>query len=291
MSTLLRLTWRLQRWEIAVLIGGPLVLAAIAALVASQISGSADNPNGLTELAPILLGATTVVPLIVGLLLGAPLVAREIEGRTAPMAWSLSTSRTRWIGQRAIPLLVAIAVALLLLGQATEALILAMPSGHLGFGVLAMHGPLVAARGIAFFCIGVLVGLILGRTLPAILITGLMIILLLGGLTFARSQLMRAEATWVSIDQLDFSGVVVYDQAYLDDATGEVVSSDEAQRRYPGVFGPTGSGLPPGMSLLQLVTPQSRYPLFVAREMGALLVLSALAAGVSVWVLRSRRPA
>jgi ABC-type transport system involved in multi-copper enzyme maturation permease subunit len=290
MFTQLRLTWRLQRWEIAVLIGGPLVLAATATFLASQISATDTGAIRLAELAPIILGATTVVPFVVGLLLGAPLIAREIEKRTAPMAWSLSTSRARWIGQRAIPLLVAIGIALLILGQATEALVLATPPGKLGFGVLAMHGPLVAARGVAVFCIGVLVGLVVGRTLPAILVTGLLTILLLGGLTFARSELMRAEATWISADEAGYSGVVSYDQAYLDDATGERLSFDEVYLRYPDVFGPTGTGIPPGMRILELTTPQSLYPVFVAREIGALLAVSVLAAGASVWLLRSRRP-
>ena len=103
----LRLAWRMQRWELAFLIGGPLLLAAAAAFVAWQttvtlasldacyaesavLSDSCASlvrwSNVLTTLSPTLQGATTVAPFVVGILLGAPLVSREIEKRTAPLA-------------------------------------------------------------------------------------------------------------------------------------------------------------------------------------------------------------
>lgn len=315
MTALLRLTWRMQRWEVAVLVGGTLLLAALAALVAWQTAvttarltacyvDAAGGPlspdcrsligwgNILTEAGPILVGATAVVPFVVGLLLGAPLVSRELEKRTAPMAWSLSRSRSRWLAIRVLPLLVALTVALLLLGQASESLILAAPSNNeLGFRVFAMHGPLVAVRGVATFCIGLLVGLVVGRMLPAILVTGVLAIVLVAGVTFWRGELMRAEAAWVpNSGEGDFSGILVYDQAFLDAATGERLPFDTVFERYPDVFGPTGSGIPPGMSLASLVTPPERYPVFVAREMGVLLLVSVLAGGATLWLLRSRRP-
>lgn len=313
MATFLRLTWRLQRWEVAVLVGGTLLFAGITALAAWQTSLASvglrdcysttssgvpstacqaliERGNFLTTVDPILEGATTVVPFIVGILLGAPLVAREIEKRTSSIAWSLSLSRIRWIVLRAAPLLIAVGIALLLVGYATEALITATPDGKLGFPVFAMHGPVVAARGVAVFCIGVLVGLLMGRTLPAILVTGVAAIALVVALTLWRSALMRAEATWIPSDSADFSGVMVYDTAYRDDTTGEFVSQDEAFRRFPDAFGPTGTGIPPGMSQLYLTAPPTLYSLFVLREVGALGAVTVLAMGGSLWVIRFRRP-
>ncbi len=313
MRTFLRLTWRLGRWEIAVLVGGSLLLAGVVALVAWQLSVSAaalaacyantsgtplpvscsaaiERANTLGTVAPVLEGATTVVPFIVGILLGAPLVSREIEKRTAGIAWSLSLSRTRWLVLRAGPLLIAIALALLLLGQASEALIRATPPGELGYRVFAMHGPLIAMRGIATFCIGVLVGLLMGRMLPAILLTGALVVAVLVGLELARDQVMRAEATWIRSDAADFSGVLIYGTGYVDDTTGAVIDFEEAYRRYPDAFGPEGPGIPPGMSQLYLATPPDLYPFFVAGEGAALLVISVLASGAALWALRSRRP-
>lgn len=311
MLTAMRLTWRMQRWELAFLIGGSLLLAAGAAFVAWQTKVTLDGidacyaknavlsapcaslvrwSNVLGGLAPVLEGVTTVAPFVVGLLLGAPLVSREIEKRTAPMAWSLSLSRARWLVGRTIPLLVAIAIALLLLGQASEALIRATPPGELGFRQFAMHGPLVAVRAIAVFGIGVAVGLLIGRVLPAILVTGLVVIALFVGLQLVRDQLMRDEATWVEADAGDFSGVMIYDMAFTDDATGERITFDEAASRFPEVFGPTGIGVPPGMSQVYLTAPPELYPVFVAREIGALALVTTLVGGTALWVIRWRRP-
>ncbi len=309
-----RLAWRMQRWEIAFLIGGSLLLAAAAGFVAWQttvtlagldacyadalggpLSASCRSliewGNVMTAVGPMLPGVITVAPFAVGTLLGAPLVSREIEKRTAPMAWSLSLSRARWLALRALPLLIAIAVVLLILGQASEALIRATPPGDIGFGHFAMHGPLVAVRGAAVFIIGVVVGLVLGRMLPAILVTGLVVIALFVGLQLVRGELMRAEAVWLDAAATNFfSGVIIYDSAYTDDATGEHVTSEEAYALFPEEFGLQGSGMPPGMSQVYLATPPERYPVFVAREIGALALLSVLAAGAGLWIVTSRRP-
>jgi hypothetical protein len=315
MRTFLRLAWRLQRWEVAVLIGGTLLLTAAVAYVAWQTSvtnagleacyanASGAPPtadcqslieagNRWSRIAPTLTAATTVVPFIVGILLGAPLVSRELEKRTASIAWSLSLSRTRWLVIRVAPILVAITIALLLLGQASEALIRATPPGQLSFPSFAMHGPLIAVRGLAIFCIGILVGLMMGRVLPAILVTGVAAIALVAVLTLARDQMMRAEATWVPVGpEDDLSGVMIYDSAFIDDATGERISFDEAYRRYPEVFdAPPADAYAPGLTQVYLETPPELYPVFVVREIDALLVISAFVAGASVWVLRSRHP-
>jgi hypothetical protein len=310
----LRLSWRMQRWELIFLVGGALLIAAAAAIVAWQIPIAYANAMACIERAgtdsaqaacrsefdwanllggasTFLRAAVTVVPFAVGILLGAPLVAGEIEKRTASVAWSLSPSRTWWLAGRALPILVAVVIALLLLGQASEAMILATPDAELGFPTYAMHGPLVAARGLATFGLGVVVGLIMGRVLPAILVTGLLSIALLGALQIGREQLMHAEATWVKADEDGLSDfIMVYDQAFFDDATGELVTYDEASARFPEVFGPEGSWMPPGMTPAYLTTPRERYPVFVAREMAALLAVTVLAGGAGLWVVRWRRP-
>ena len=312
--SIVRLAWRMQRWEVAFLIGGSLLLAATVAFVAWQTHATLDGldacyadasgaplsascrsliewGNVMTAVGQMLPGVITVVPFAVGILLGAPLISREIEKRTAPMAWSLSLSRVRWLALRALPLLISIAVVLLMLGQASEALIRATQTGDIGFGHFAMHGPLVAVRGIAVFIIGVVVGLVIGRMLPAILVTGLVVIALFVGLELVRSELMRAEAVWLDAAENEFlSGVKIYDSAFTDDASGEHVTFDEAYERFPEEFGPQGSGMPPGLSQVYLATPPEGYPVFVAREIGASALVSALAAGAALLIVRSRRP-
>jgi ABC-type transport system involved in multi-copper enzyme maturation permease subunit len=313
MTATLRFTWRLQRLELLVLIGGPLLLAAAAAFVAWQLtavagqvdacygqslasgltaacSSSVSWGNLMTQLSPVLLGAATVTPLLVGILLGAPLLAREIDHRTPPLAWSLTLSRTRWLVARALPLVIAVVVVLLMLGQASEALILATPPGELGFRTFGTHGPMLAAIGLAVFGIGLLVGLVMGRVLPAILMTGLLTMALLAGLQLVRGQLMRAEAVWLDAQANNDALAMTYGSAYTDDTTGTLITDEEAQARFPAAFAPGGSYTPPGMTQVYLATPPNLYPVFVAREIAELGAVFVITAALALLAIRSRRP-
>jgi hypothetical protein len=60
-----------------------------------------DFSNKLTQLDAVLyfacLGLLLLVPGLIGVFWGAPLVTREIEGRSLPLAWNQSVTRTQWI--------------------------------------------------------------------------------------------------------------------------------------------------------------------------------------------------
>src|SRR3972149_2535594 len=59
-----------------------------------------QSPQAFYELASFAEGLSAVAwvaPFGMGLVLGVPLVSREIEQRTAGMAWALSRSRTSWL--------------------------------------------------------------------------------------------------------------------------------------------------------------------------------------------------
>lgn len=308
-----RLAWRMQRWELLVLVGGSLLLAVVMALVAWQVTvttdgleacyaGSTGAPlsagcrslvewgNLMTALGQILPTIAVGLPFVVGILLGAPLVAREIEKRTAPMAWSLSRSRRRWLAGRLIPILLAVGASLLAVGFASEALLLAPREARIGFEDYGFHGPLIAARGLVVLFIGALVGLIIGRVLPAILVTGLLTIGLLTGLYVVRDQMMRAEATWVEVPADGGAFAMIYDSGFTDDVTGEFVTYEQAFERFPEEFGPEGSWMPPGLTQVYLTTPPELCPVFVGREIGALAVLTILVGVAAAWAVARRRP-
>lgn len=312
-----RLTWRQQRWELAILIGGALLLAGVMAFVAWQTAltreglgacyarpepltsgcrSLVDIGNVWTALTGTLIGVATVAPFGVGILLGAPLLAREIEKRTAPMAWSLSRSRQAWLVGRALPLAALVTVALVLVGLASSLLQdAAFPEGR-GFMDYGSRGIIVPARGIALFGIGVGVGLTIGRVLPAILVTGLLSVAVLGAIEYGRNEAMRAEAKWIEVGT-DVAGAdtlntisMVYDSGFVDDATGEVVTYEEAYERFPEDFGPTGSGMPPGMTMTYLAIPPDRYLSFVVRESGVLLGVALVGGMATALVIGARRP-
>lgn len=314
MLTDARLAFRMQRWELLVLVGGGLLLAILMALVAWQLaatqeaflacSGAAtyaslspacrslvDWGNLMTAASGILPNVAVVLPFVAGILLGAPLVAREIEKRTAPIAWSLSRSRRRWLAGRLLPVVMAASVSLLAVGAASEGLLQASrPDADLGFANLGFHGPLVAARGLAVLIIGVLVGLVIGRVLPAILVTGLLTLGLLLGFSVVRDGMMRAEATWIEVPADGGEFAMIYDSGWTDDATGEFLTYDQAFERFPEEFGPEGSWMPPGLTQVYLATPGELYPTFVAREIATLVGVGVLAGAATAWMIGWRRP-
>ena len=132
------------------------------------IQGGAGYPRiGLALLAPI-----------VGLLLGVPIVAREIEMRTTELAWSLSLRRSRWLIARLLPMLMLALVGFIILGWLGSRLFTAMEVGRASPDLteVASQGPALVARGLMALGIGLLVGAIVGRTLPG-LVLGAVVVL------------------------------------------------------------------------------------------------------------------
>jgi hypothetical protein len=116
---------------------------------------------------------TVLAPLIVGIIFGAPLVARELEQGTAPLSWALSGSRRRWLLGKMLAGVVLLVPLMLALGLATNVLEGAKDPGlnpyaafenYLGRGVIDVFWALAAFAGT------VALGTLIGRTLPAVIV-------------------------------------------------------------------------------------------------------------------------
>jgi ABC-2 family transporter protein len=190
------LTWRQFRASAAMMAAALAALAAILALTgpgladeySSGIAACTSQGGDCSNFADrffqdhqdAFLAVTAVVlvlPALIGLFWGAPLIARELEAGTHRLVWNQSVTRTRWL-----------AVKLGLLGLAT---IVAAGLGSLAvdwwsdpidktaFDQFPRMEPLLfGARGIvpigyaAFaFALGVTVAMLVRRTLPAMAIT------------------------------------------------------------------------------------------------------------------------
>jgi hypothetical protein len=112
-----------------------------------------------------------IVPAIVGLLWGAPLVAHELESRTTDFAWAQSVTRTRWLVVKAGWVVLAAAAC----GGAVAALVTwwSGPSNAMqanAFGPVQFDAQGIVPVGYAVFAmaLGIAAGTVARRTLPAI---------------------------------------------------------------------------------------------------------------------------
>jgi hypothetical protein len=110
-------------------------------------------------------------PFVMGVVLGVPLVSRELEHRTAGMAWTLSRSRTIWLAGRVAFLGLVLIGLLVVVAVASEVLASALlPTASLDsdFTWYGRRGGLIVARGVASLGLSVLVGAALGRLGPGL---------------------------------------------------------------------------------------------------------------------------
>ena len=130
-----------------------------------KLQGSVDM--NLVQLLILLL------PLVAGIVLGAPLVAREIEHGTAPLSWSLSGSRRRWLFGKVLAGVVLLVPLMLAVGLAAEVLEGALDPGvdtHAVFQNYMGRGFIVVFWSLAAFAGTFSLGTLFGRTMPALIL-------------------------------------------------------------------------------------------------------------------------
>jgi hypothetical protein len=142
-------------------------------------------------------------PVLIGLILGAPLVAREIEARTATLIWSLTGRRAMWMLQRlAAPLLVLVIGSGVLAILASQLLHASRPVTFTPeLDQLGAQGPTFVARALMAFGLALLIGAVTGRTLSAFLVAGgLAFILATAGTQAMYALTAQAASSWRGSD-------------------------------------------------------------------------------------------
>jgi ABC-type transport system involved in multi-copper enzyme maturation permease subunit len=149
------------------------------------------------------LGAlVTIVPALLGVFWGAPLVAREIEAGTLPLVWTQSVTRTRWL-----------LVKLALVGLAS-----ALAAGLVSVMVTWWARPLDGAAAAMYdtfgqrdvvpigyalfaFALGVVVGVLVRRTVPAMAVTLFVFVVVRIGTTYGlRPRILAPEQQVLALD-------------------------------------------------------------------------------------------
>ncbi len=304
MGAWLRLAWRLQRWEVAFAAIGCLGLAGLAAWQAIEMRSMLtacgtpqaaaacgfvypfQETNG-TAVQLIKLGMG-LAPFAVGLVLGVPLVAREIERGTAQVAWPLARSRVRWLAWRGLPVLALTVAVLSIAALASDTMVQAyQPKTEIGFLDYGARGVPMVLRGLTVMLLSVAVGAALGRILPALLVGIALAIGLQAGLDAALVHWLEPIRIASTPDET-YDGALVTDVRYRT-PEGLLISEMEAGR----IWQANETVAPADQVTLEVVPygiGPDRYWEVVLRESAMLAGVAILTVGASVILARRRRP-
>ena len=308
-----RLVFKMQRLELLIFVAAAVVVTVASLLIAwgasearaafdacYQASGTdancATSPSlndfslwgGFAKLGAFL------TPFAFGLFLGVPVVAREIEGRTAGIAWTLSRSRSRWLLQRIVPLVVMVIVLSAAVGIGSEFVTRTNPfadyASNPGFADYTSRGVMLPVRALAVLLVAIAVGAMVPRQLPALLLAAGVTIALFVGLTLGMDAWMTAEAEPIVMNQVQLGGPRIFDAAFQDNATGEVISMNDFYNRYGDVAIPDGEQNPPGFTQVAIGIPGDKYGTWVLRESAIVGALGVISGGVALVTVQRRRP-
>lgn len=189
------LTWRQFRLQVSVIFAAVASLAITMAVTGPGLLRAyrADAIGFLNQIANdrvdkslylVGLALMSAAPPVIGAFWGAPLIARELEAGSRRLVWNQSTTRRRWLavklGLTGLAAMIATGLLSLAVSWWSSPIDQAVASGHSAgpFSFPRLFPIVYGARGVvpigytAFaFALGVALGLILRRSVPAIAIT------------------------------------------------------------------------------------------------------------------------
>lgn len=334
------LTWRQSRAQIIAAAAALAVIAIILAVTGPHLASLYDTSgvatcqahdncdtvvsaflDGLSKATVVLYFAGIVVmflvPALIGLFWGAPLVTREIEARTLPLAWNQTVTPARWmtvkLAMGALTAMAAAGLLSLMLTWWSSPFDSAAAMGTSKLGLSRLGPVLFAARGItpvgyaAFaFVLGVTAGVLIRRTIPAMATTlaGFVVIQVIWA-NWIRPALIAPVHVITALDPANIYLVRVRNNSMLISATPSsgqqgawVLSSqivDKAGRPFQAAP-PAGCPLNlhqcaagiGSLHLRQLITyqPASRYWTLQWYETAIFLAAAVALAGFCAWRVR-----
>ena len=303
------LSFRVQRFETVVVLGAAMLSVVVSAVVIGIVNAGGfercqtGDPSQfgslcmtgiypwLNRIARMSLSIVPVFPVIAGLLAGGPIVARELETGTARLAWSLGPSRLRWLGQRAIPLLVLVALSALAIGITSEALLhMLNPTIDLdqSFAGFRSRGLLVAVEALLVASIALAFGAILGRAVPTFILA-LMLVAAIGiAVDKVERELLTSEALVADAETFEYGDANMVLDNRLRFPDGSILSWDEAYRTHPELQ--NGFDDTTGPRNVVFYIPGSRYHEVERREAAVLLTIAAAFMTLAAVAVVRRRP-
>jgi hypothetical protein len=315
------LAWRQHRADAMVVAGG--LAVAVIGLVWLEISMSgAINQLGLARctdmqthaclqlantfenwfpaVRPVLL-FFVAIPLLLGMFVGAPLVAREVEQRTHWLVWAQSVGRGRWLLVQVAGVLLLGVVAMTALTLAVnwavapllQVFIQARQTNQLDQPWFDVIGIVPVAYTVFALALGISTGALLPRTLPAMLmVLGIFLVMRLSVASFRADYQppITVHQTVTSNENLAEANTRL---TARDPAGAWVTGSWITDRNSRIVSGVVYCGPTTGRSCSEYTRwityqPADRYWPFQAIEAGIYLVLSALLLALTAYWVRRR---
>jgi ABC-type transport system involved in multi-copper enzyme maturation permease subunit len=325
------LTWRQFRTPTVVAAGALGLLAIVLAITGPMAAHLFDTtvatcqahndcsvvtPSFQSYLAPlqtVMQLAMLVVPAVIGVFWGAPLISREIEAGTYRLAWTQSVTRTRWLAVKVgLAGLVSMAAAGLLSLMVTWwfSPFDLVSDDRITPAMFAQRGIVPVGYAAFAFALGVVTGLMVRRTIPAMAVT----LVVFAAVQFAVPFWVRPHliAPVHTTSALDMSAVT---QMGIEAPGNMLIVGVKPQ--LPGAWiysaqvttaaGGTDLGHAPaacsmnnsprqcnaaiaGLHLRQIVTyqPASRYWPLQWYETGLYLAVALILAGICFWRVRRR---
>jgi hypothetical protein len=249
----------------------------------------------LRQLVPFFM----VLPALLGIFWGAPLIAREVEQGTHLFVWTQGVTRLRWLSSKlvallALTLLLTVAYAFLISWWLTP---LDRSTGdRFQPGIFDQQGIVPAAYAFFALALGIAAGAFLKKTMPAMAAT------LVGfvGLRLVVAGVVRKHfvspvmKTYIPLPGVDTNhpGAWVFSQKTVD-STGHAVAQFKVGTVCPATSSSTPAGLAHcvrahGFLKTDVFQPASRYWLFQGIEAALFTGLAIALLAVAVWWVRRR---
>ena len=210
-----------------------------------------------------------IAPGLLGVIIGAPLIASELEYGTWRLAWSQTIPRTRWLAVK----LALVTGGLIVLGAAMTAVItwyrapMDRLTGHLEHNMFDFEGLVLTAYILCAFGFAVLAGLLIRRSIPA---------------------MVAAFIPWLAIR-------LVVEFLFRDHFLAPLTATANCTRGCgEGIgFVPQATGRIGDLVLsingnVVIYQPADRFWTFQFIEAGIFVALTAAALGATIWLLHRR---
>jgi hypothetical protein len=257
-----------------------------------------DNRFGMLR-QPLYL-AFLVLPVLSGLFVGAPLLARELEQGTDQMVWTQGITRRRWFVVKLAVLGSAIAVMAGILAVAGQQWSSLSPDNSYNeWYAFDTQGPEFVAYALFSFALGVAAGAAIGRTVAAMAVV---LVGFIGARTviglFARRNFLPPVESEMSGPLFSGQGQawIVGDQRAAD-LHGNTIGMDQLNQVsnaclhpavgvVPGNFDLQACWHEHGVKLLQTYQPAERFPLFQGIETAIFVIAAIALLGLAAWLVR-----